>query len=175
MEQCVARLGRGRRILHGIDLLLDRIWLARQQGLVDLRAVDRERDAIGRHQIAGGEQHDVAGHDVGDWQFDRLAVAQDLGTERDRPLERVRGRFGAMFLHHVEASRQDDDEDNDRKARDIACRTGNRGGGKQDRDQRIGEAAEKIEQQVAPPLGRDFVRTIAVEPRCGLSSAQAFA
>ena len=103
VEQRIARLGRGRRIRHWIDLLLDRIGFSRQQRFVDLRTVDRQRDAVGRHQVAGAELHHVASHDVGDRQVDRLAVAQDVGAQRDRALERLRRRFGAMLLDHVQA------------------------------------------------------------------------
>ncbi len=173
MEQGVARLGRGGGVRCGRDLLLDGISLAGQQRLVHLRAIDGEDDAVGRHEVSGGEEHDVARHDVGHGQGDARAVAQNAGAERDRPLERFRRGLGAMLLDHVERGRKDHHEDDDREARHVPGHAGDGGGGQQDRHERIGQPAQQVEQY--PPLraSGDFVGSVASEPGRGLGAAKA--
>ena len=60
---------------HRVDRLADRQALAGERGLLDLERRGQADPAVGRHPVAGLDQHDVAGHEVLGVDLDRLAVA----------------------------------------------------------------------------------------------------
>jgi hypothetical protein len=80
-----------------------------------------------------------------------------------------------MFLHHVEQRREDHHGQNDDEACKVSGDAGDGGCDEQDGDQRIGEAVEQVDEDVAPGGFPDFVGAVTGQPRVRLRLSQPFA
>ena len=82
----------------GLGALLDRDALAGQGAFLDLQRRRDDHPAVGRHPVAGIDQHDVAGHDLVGGDLGDVAVAPHLGDRLHHRAERRRGGLGLAFL-----------------------------------------------------------------------------
>ena len=89
--------------------------LPRQRRLVHFQRVRFNEADIGGDDVAGFEQHHVAGDQVGGSHFQDLAVAQHLGLAGGHLLEGFHGFFGPVFLNKA-----DDGIDHDNGQDDVS-------------------------------------------------------
>ena len=98
----------------GGDVLQHRGALAGEGGLLDLEGGGHEQPAVGRHAVAGLEQHDVARHQLGGVDLDGDAVAPHPGDVLQHLLQRGQARLGLGLLaqpeHRVEDREADQDD-----------------------------------------------------------------
>ena len=95
----------------GLGVLLDGHALAGQRAFLDLQRRRHDHPAVGRHAVAGIDQHDVAGHDLVGGDLDHVAVAPHLGDRLHHLAEGRCGGLGFAFLvipqPRVEEGQQD--------------------------------------------------------------------
>ena len=72
-------------------MLLDGIGLAGKERLVDEEVPRRDEPAVGGYDVAGGELHDVPGHEIVDRDGALLSVAHHLCAQSDRAPQRLHG------------------------------------------------------------------------------------
>jgi hypothetical protein len=150
MEKRAAGLRGSRGFRIGSDALLDRIGFAGQQCFVDLSAVEASTiPSAGTRSPAQscstspatmaltGSSSGLPSRSTVAWSaIERLSAA---------------GRgLRPMFLHHVEQRREDHHGQNDDEACKVSGDAGDGGCDEQDGDQRIGEAVEQVDEDVAP-------------------------
>ena len=82
--------------------LLGRVGLAGQQRLVDEQVARLEQPRVGRHQVARGQPHHVAGHQRLDRQLPLRAVAPHRRPQADRAPQGVDRVLGPQLLDEVE-------------------------------------------------------------------------
>ncbi len=97
---------------HRDAALLHRHRLAGQGRLVDMEVLRFEQPQVGRHPVAGGQQHHVARYQAFGVQRLALAVAQDQGMQRKHVADGVQ-RVGRLALldetdQRVDHHRQED-------------------------------------------------------------------
>ena len=159
-------------------LLLGRVWLAGQERLVDEEIAAFEQPRIGRHEIAGNQFDNVAGHQLVDrhragWRrrAARLPAPPPTGAAPQPHSER--GLPGRNQRHADRDDGHDDDE-----ARDVAGRRGQSARHQQDDDQRVAEAGEKLQPERRTLDGCSVVGSKGRQPRlhlCGLKARRVVA
>ena len=102
-------------------ILLDRLGLTGERGLVDAQVALGDDSRVGRHPVAGLEHEDVAHDDLGGVDHPHLAVAQHARARAREPAQRVERRLGAVLLEHADDDVRDDDEHDDDGVEDLAC------------------------------------------------------
>ena len=86
-----------------IALLLRRQRLAGEHGLVAFQPLGLQQPQVGRHDVADGEPHDVAGHQLGDVDRWRLAVAHGQGGVAQLRVQRLDRPLGAVLVEEPES------------------------------------------------------------------------
>ena len=84
--------------LHWLGGLPDREALPRERRLLDLERGGHEDPAVGRDNVAGFHQDDVAGHEVARVDLDHLTVATDPGDRLHHLGEGLHALLGLRFL-----------------------------------------------------------------------------
>ena len=97
----------------GLGVLLDRDGLAGERGLLDLHRGALDDAAVRGDGVAGLEQDDVAGDQIGARQVLEPPVADDLGLGGAHLLEGGEGLLGLGLLDHAEHGVDDDDGEDD--------------------------------------------------------------
>ena len=148
---------------------------AGQGGLADEEVLGLQHAGVGRDDVAGGQDDDVAGNDVPHGDLPLPAVAQDVDRRLDQLLQLL-GRFVRTAL--LEIGQEDAEEDHsahDQRGLEIAHEEGDRGDDQKLDDQRIFEALEEVGQNgVSFPTGQG-VGTGRLEAGGGFVPGQAFA
>ena len=90
-------------------MLVDRLGLAGQRGFLDPQVRDLDQAQVGRHDRAGVEVHDVAGHELRRRDLDRAAGATGLDHRHRHLAERGDGPLGPVLLEEAEQREQHDD------------------------------------------------------------------
>lgn len=130
---------------------------AGQAGFVQEEIGGADNLAVRRHDVAGGEGNDIAGHEVFGFEVLLLAVAEHASANSQAAGDLLGGLAGLMLLIEVEDDAQEDHGQDDGHAPQFAGEPRNEGGDNQDDDERILEIAEKQEDRL-PALGsRDLV------------------
>ncbi len=86
----------GRRAIAG--QLADRHRFAREQRLVGLQVAAREKDGVGRHTVALGDEHDVAAHDLSPRDAQLLAPADHPGARAGQVAQRLQRALRLALL-----------------------------------------------------------------------------
>jgi hypothetical protein len=144
LEQRTVPLGelgvRGRRL----GMLVARVGLPGQRGLVHLERLRRKDPAVARHHVAGVEHHDVAGDDLLGVHGRDLPVTPDLDLDLD-PVDQPRDRHRrAVLLPPAEQAAQHDDQQDDRRVDPVAQQEREHGRGDQDEHDRLGELPPQL-------------------------------
>ncbi len=127
---------------------------------------------IGRHAVAGFEQHDVAGHQFAGVDLPDRTIPAHARAGRQHVLERRQRVLGAVLLDEAERGvEQDDDEDDDGVA-DIADDAREHRRAEQDQDQQALELVEELEPRRPRRLLGEPVGAVAGEPRPGLGGRE---
>ena len=87
--------------------------LAGECGLGGLQIRGREQSHIGRHAIAGFEQHDVTGHEPCGVDAAHLTLPQHVGHGCRQPFERGQRLVGPVGLEHPDDGVEHDDDADD--------------------------------------------------------------
>ncbi len=154
-------------------LLFHRLRLAGERGLVDLQDVRLRQPQVGRHHVAGLEQHDVSGHQRGRGQRVDLAVAHHPGAGRGQQFQRRDRALGAIFLDEPDGRVQHHDRQDHDRVRQVADQPGDHGGGNEDQDHEVGELGGKHAQRPAPLALAQHVRAEPFAAPAHLLRAQA--
>ena len=100
--------------------LLDRHGFAGQRRLDDEQVLGRQEPHIAGHHVAGGELHDVAGHELLEGNLPGLAVAHDGGGDADHRLELGGGGVRAGLLHEAQRHSQHHHQQHHRAGPEVA-------------------------------------------------------
>jgi hypothetical protein len=148
LVELLAGLGRGLR-------------LAGQERLVHLQAARLEQAQVGRHLVAGFQEHDVAGHQFLGVDGVVVAAPLDARTWIDSScLQRGGARLGLPFLDGADRRVQDDHQQDEDRVLHLADRQRHRRGGEQHVDQGVGELVQDDRQQGGRFLAGQDVRVL---------------
>lgn len=156
-------------------VLFGRVRLAGQQGLVDEEVTRFDQPAVGGNNIAGGELHDIARHQLLEMQLALAPRAENQRFRRHRAAERIDGVLRAYLLHEVERNAERDDGDDDEEAGRVAGKRRQRAGKQQDQNERIEEAQDEAHRQRLPLVHHGIVGAVARKPSQRLRIGQPFA
>ena len=111
--------------------------------------------AVGRNEIAGAEQDDVAGNDGlrGDRRL--FSVADDAGLKRDGFGKFFGGTVGAVLLDEIEEDAGEHDGVDDDEAGRVSGDGGEDAGDEKNKNERVSEVREEFEDDGAaclPPM-----------------------
>ena len=147
------------------DVLEHRGALPGERRLLDLQGGRHEQPAVGRHAVAGLEEHDVARHQLGGVDLDRHAVAPHPGDVLQHLLEgrqaRLRLRLLAQAEHRVEDRQADQHDRGARLAGDHLVH--DRGADQDDLHQVLVLAQEGLQARLRL-LGGEHVRAVLLPP-----------
>ena len=132
---------------HRARPLFDRKGLAGEHRLVDVKVAGLQQDAVGGHQAAGREQHDVAGHHLFGGDLLRPAVAQHGGLDRHLGAQLLGGVVGAVLLEKAEQRAAQDDGQDDQRIHPVLRHSRHTGGKDQDEDNGALELVEEEPQR----------------------------
>ena len=129
-------------------MLLDRIRLSADEGLVDEEIAGRQQPAIGRNDVPCRQAHHVARHELLDGDGLLPPIANDLSAEADRLPQRLDSVLRPQLLHDVEDNAQENDGGDDEEARRLPGPRREAGCEEQDENKRVREAMQDL-----PPKG----------------------
>ena len=89
-------------VVDGRDVLQHGCALAGERRLLDLERGGHEQAPVGRHPVAGLDEHDVARHELGGVDLDGDAVAPHPGDVLQHLLQRGEARLGLRLLTQAE-------------------------------------------------------------------------
>ena len=128
----VGAIGQGGVFGQGLGLLLHRERLAGEGRLVDPQVAGIREAHVGRDLVAGLQDDDVAGHQLGGREAHALAVAHDRGLGGHGPRQRLDGLDRLGFLEiaddGVDHHHPEDDPGIDPLAQGRRDRPGRRSG-----------------------------------------------
>ena len=127
--------------------LLDREGLAGHARLADEEVRRLDHEAVGRDQVAGREQDEVAGHDRADRHRLLHAVAHHAARQREALLQFLDRRGRPVFLEEAEQRAAEDDRQDDGGVHPLLEHQRDRGGEGQDEDERAFELAQQQPQR----------------------------
>lgn len=120
----------------GGRVLVHRQRLAGEHRLVAGEPGDLQQPDVGRDDVAQMQVDDVAGHEVGDVDRGRAAVADHGGLVPDLVMKGLGGLLGAVFVDEPEPDRERDDDPNDQRVASLADEVGRGRRREQQREQR---------------------------------------
>jgi hypothetical protein len=94
---------------------------AGQRGLVEEEVLGGQHAHVGGHHIAGGEQDDIARHQLAQRYFPPFALAQHGGGGLDHRLQVLGGLVGAHFLVEAQHEAQHHHQTNDDRGAQVGC------------------------------------------------------
>ena len=156
-----------------LALLLGRVRLAGQERLVDEKIAAFEQPRVRRHEIAGDQFDDVAGHQLIDRHRQAGAVAPHRRLHRYRPAQRLDRILSADFLHEIDRHADRDDGHNDQEACNVAGRRRQSARHEQDDDQRVAEAGKKLQPERRSLDDRGVVGSEGFQSRLGFRGIKA--
>ncbi len=139
--------------------LLHRVRLAGERRFAGGEGCALQDERIRRDDVAGANAQNIAGDDLLDVDLAERTVPLDLGLQRHRAAEDVRGPHGVAFLNGVEPDRERQDQDDDEPADLVAGEHRDDARNQQDQRQRLQQPAQ---DRVRRPL--DARRCVAVRP-----------
>jgi hypothetical protein len=160
---------------HCALALLRRNRLAGQEGLVDQQAARPDEPEVGGNAVAGLDQHDVPGHDLGRRDADPASVPHDVGARGDHAADGGERVLGLALLHKADDRvyhYHGDDDDGVDVVAECPC---NDGAGKEDVDQRVVELRQEAQEGVRYPRRGKLVAPVTPQALGGLACRQAAA
>ena len=118
---------------------------------------------VGGHEVAGLEQHHVAGHQLPRGHDQGGPVAQHAGIGRGHLLQGRERLLGLRLLHHADHGVQDDDQDDGARVHVLSEHDGDDRGRDQDQDQEVLELAEEHGEERRPRLLHQLVAAVLRE------------
>jgi len=153
------------RIGHCVHPLAGGHRLAGQGRLVHPQRLGVDEPGVGRDPVAGREFDQVAGHQVGDRDPLRLAVAQHHRRRRHHRGERVGGRVRPRLLGHRDGGVQHDDQQDGGALGDLTeHQQADQPGGAEQQGGRVGELGGRAPRQTRAGRARQFVRSGGRKP-----------
>ena len=148
----------------GVGVLGHGHRLASQGGLVDAEIGGLDDAQVSRHQVAGLEQDDVAGHHSGLGDPFASACAHHLNLRRAQLLQSGKRPLGPVFLDEADDRvERHDDHDRDR-VHGLADQAGCRRRDQQHDDHEVGELPRQHGQGSDPGITCDPVLAVASPP-----------
>ncbi len=154
-------------------LLFDWVGLAGEERLVHEEIARREQPAIARHEIPGSKLDHVPRHELVDRNLAAASIAKHAGLEPHRAAQRVDGILGPALLDDVEHHAQQDDADDNDKARHLTGPGRETAGKQQDEHERIGKALDRLPPEGTAPVAQCVIGAVFDQPPLGLFGAEA--
>jgi hypothetical protein len=131
-------------VLEGVEHLGHGHRLAGERRLIHLEVDERRDEAhVGRQQVAGAEDDDVAEHQLAARHGEERAGTQHRRRGRREGAQRVHRLLGAPLLHEADGHVDEDDDGDDGTLDPVAHAKRQRHGGEQDDGERIGHLAQQ--------------------------------
>ncbi|MCY1293257.1 hypothetical protein D9M70_425130 [compost metagenome] len=159
----------GRRL----GAFLHRHRFAGQRGFVDVEVLHAEQAQVGRHLVAGGQRHHVAGHQLDGVELAAFAVAQHQGVRREHVADGVQGAFRLAFLDETDHRVDHHGEHDHRGVDPQAEHAGDHGGEHHDVQQDVVELPQQAHQRAGARRFGQAVGAVALEPTGRFGSAEA--
>ena len=150
-----------------IGSLLGRDRLAGERRLLGAQVLCVGEAEIGRHLVAGFEQHDVPRHQLVSRDHARLAAARRPGLGREHVANRVERLLGLAFLDEAEQRVEKHDPEDDPRIEPQAEHQLHEGGAEQHVDEDIVELGKEAYERPALLAFRQAVGTVLLQTgRC---------
>jgi hypothetical protein len=160
------------RVGERAALLLDRLGLAGERGLVHLQVDDLDQARVGRQAVAGAQQHDVPGHQLPRRDLGLLAVAQGGGGGRGHAVQRLDGALGAELLRERQQHGEEQDGGDGHRLDFVAEDRGDGRGGDEDEDEDVLELLEQDPPRRDAAGGLQLVGAVRRQPPRRLGAGQ---
>ena len=159
-----------------MGVLGDGQGLAGDGGLVRFQASAVQQPGVSRHQIAGFQLDQVAGHQQGGVRALELVIADDPCLGGAHLPEGFQGPLGAGLLGEGDAGVDQDDDQDDNRVQPVPASAGDEGeggGGQQDQHHGVLDLVQEAERPGG--LGRFFqlVGAVVLEPLGGVGRGEA--
>ena len=167
----VSQGGLARR--QSVGGLLHRLGFTGQRALVHLQGIALQQAAVGNHQVARLQVHDVAGHHLGTRHFLAHAVPQDLGHRGGHGFQAFQTFFRLQILHGAQHRVHDEHRKDDQSALHIAGHHGDHRRHGQNKDQQVLKLLQEDHQRAFLFAFRQLVGAVLLQPPGSLLSGQA--
>ena len=137
------------------------------------KSVASRIDAVGRHEAAGREQHDVAWHDLVHRDFRGLPIAQHASARSHTRLQSRRRRLGLVLARIADADGREHDHQDDDGIHPLAGHRRRAGREDQHQQQRVSDLVHQHPRARQAPVLAHLVRSILAKPSRGLRCGQA--
>ncbi len=146
--------------------------LAGEHRFIAFELASVQQPQVGRHQVAGSKEHDVARHQLGDVDRGRDATPEHERPVADAGVKRLDDAFRSVFVEESEADAEGDDGQDDDRVGSLADDERNdRGGGEED-EQGVAKLAPK-DCKWPSTMAADRVGAVLLEPGRGLLRGEA--
>jgi len=160
--------------LDGIGGLLHGQRFAGQRRFLDPQVAYLQQAQIGRHLVARGQQHDIAGHQFAGIDLHPLAVAQDRGAGRQQLANAVERRRRLAFLDETD-HRVDQHGGEDHRGIDpVAEQGGDHRGERHDVEQDVVKLPQEAYQRPARLDAGQLVGAVALQSPGGFVAGEPF-
>jgi hypothetical protein len=143
--------------------------------LVDAKLRHLVQPQVGRHEVAGLQQHHVTRHQLGCFDALRQAAATHGGLRRGEALKRLEGAFGSPLLRESDRRVEQHDDDDGHGVGRVADESGQHGRGQQHQHHEVAELVEDAAQQAARRRIGQPVLAVHRAPLRGFGGCQAAA
>ncbi|MCY1505420.1 hypothetical protein D9M68_396360 [compost metagenome] len=150
----------GRVERHRVGALFHRQGFPGERRLVDAQFLAGQQAQVGRHPVAGCQQHQVAGHQVGGAQLLAPALADHRGAGGQHAADGVQRRFGPAFLDETDHRVDQHGAEQHAGVDPLAERGGDQRGGEHHVEQDVVELQQQAQQRAAAAGRRQAVLAV---------------
>ena len=167
----IAQRGLARR--QRVSGFFHRLGLTGQRAFVHLQGVALQQTAVGNHQVARLQVHDVAGHHLGTGHLLAHAIPQNLGHRSGHGLQAFQAFFRFQILYGAQHRVHDEHREDDQGTLHITGHHGDHRRHGQNKDQQILKLLQEDHQRAFLFSFRQLVGAVLLQPPGGLLSSQA--
>ena len=124
-------------------MLLNRLGLARERGLIDEKVRIVQHDTVRRDNAARGELYDISGYELGGGNLRERSIPQDAALHLNMRAQHSDGVARAVFLQKAQHRAAEHDCEDDQRIQPVPRCGGDAGRNQHNQDDRALKLAEK--------------------------------
>ena len=153
---------------RGVGVLVARVGLAGQRGLVGLQGLGGEHPAVARHDVAGVQHHDVARHHLVGAHRHHPPGSPDLDVHLHPVEQPGDGHGGPVLLPEPQEAAEQHDGGDDERVDPVAEDEREPGGHEEDDHHRLGELSAQLTPDRPGTAGRSGAVALSQGAGAGL-------
>jgi len=153
-------------------VFVHRHGLAGERGFIAAQLLDLQQPQVGRHAVARGQQHHIAGHQVCSVDLLALAIAQHHGMRRQHGADGIQRRFGLALLHKADGGIDQHRRQQHTGVHPVAEKGRDHRCGQHDVQQHVVELQQQAQPGTAPGGRLQAVGSVLGQALCGLRGSQ---